>query len=115
MAFRRLSHSSILDWGTSTGMLGDGVPTCFILVPFRTVWRAGNAALIGAFLALAAFVQCHYAMRHPIFWFHLLLTVGLGLAADRRQPRAWSRDAALAGAPPTPTRALANRSSRGIA
>ncbi len=109
------THNSVLDWGTSTGLIGIGVLTCFLLALFRKVWRARNAALIGGFLAMVAFMQFHYAMRHPIFWFHLLLIVGLGLglAAERREALAWQPGAHV---PLAPTgKAMADGSSRGIA
>jgi O-antigen ligase len=81
------THNSIIDWGTSTGLVGIIVLVVLLLTLFNKVWRSKSPALTAGFVALMTFMQLHYALRQPLFWFWILLITGLGfgLTAPQRK------------------------------
>jgi len=78
------THNTIIDWGTSTGLPGMTLFLLLILGLFRQVWRCGSAAVFAAFVALFIFMQLHYSMRQPLFWFWALMLAGTAGRPVRR-------------------------------
>jgi O-antigen ligase len=89
------AHNSMIDWATSTGLIGLLALAILAWALFRPVWRSRSAALVGSFTALLVFAQIHFALRQPLFWFWMILIAGLGHGLVARQERGTSAATAV--------------------
>jgi O-antigen ligase len=67
------AHSSYLDWGTGTGVIGLGA---LLMILGWAMWccvRAGKFHFLAALLALVLFAAFHFVLRQPAFWLMVLL------------------------------------------
>lgn len=77
------SHNNFLHLGMSSGLLGITALLIYYLYIFRKTLKSKNALLIGAFISLFVFGLTHYTLRHPSYWFMLLLIDGLSLSEQK--------------------------------
>lgn len=73
------SHNNILHLGMSTGLLGILALLLYYGYIFKTILKSQNIYLLGGFLSLFTFGITHYTLRHPMYWFMLLLVNGLAV------------------------------------
>lgn len=74
------AHNTLIDWGTSTGMIGVLMYIgLFSWVGYR-MWRSRDSVGFSAVCALIIFSLFHYVLRHPLFWYH---TVALAVMSGR--------------------------------
>lgn len=73
------AHNNILQLGMSSGILGIlALLSYFGLIFIHTV-KSKDPFIIAAFIALFCFGITHYTLRHPIYWFMLLLVDSLAI------------------------------------
>lgn len=79
-------HNTFLDWATATGALGV-IAYCALLgwAAWRA-WRARQVELLAALAAVTMFSLFHFVLRHPSYWFALLV-VAYGAPAPATAPR----------------------------
>jgi hypothetical protein len=81
------AHNVYVDWGTNTGVAG--LATYLFLIGWlvhRTV-KAKTLALFGLMIAFVVFPLFGYYLRHPVFWFILVLVANLTATPVRNAPR----------------------------
>lgn len=71
------SHNNILHLGMSTGILGIALLLGYYYEILKSILRSKNMYFLGAFVSLFVFGLTHYTLRHPLYWFMLLLINGL--------------------------------------
>jgi O-antigen ligase len=67
-------HNTFLDWATATGVLGVMAYVALLAWAVARAWRGGRPELVLMMCALAVFSFFHFVLRHPSFWFPLVIT-----------------------------------------
>ena len=73
------AHNTLIDWGSSTGLLGDLALLGLLAFAAWTSLRGGSAVGVGIVTAMLIFSSFHYILRQPVFWFDVLAIAALGL------------------------------------
>lgn len=76
------AHNSLIDWTLSTGILGLLLFICMMMFYFVQLFR--NRILFCASLGLTIYIMFGYFLRHPFFWFHIILLVELAIYHKKR-------------------------------
>ncbi|HET6403733.1 MAG TPA: glycosyltransferase [Candidatus Thermoplasmatota archaeon] len=71
------AHNAVIDWATNAGLVGGLLLVAFFIWAAREAWRGGSLAMGLMALALVAFAQFHFILRHPAFWTMLLLPLAI--------------------------------------
>ena len=72
----REAHNTFIDWGMSTGLPG---LLAYSVLAGRVLWRTYARRDFVSFAGvtnLLLFSVFHYVLRHPVFWFYLILAAG---------------------------------------
>jgi O-antigen ligase len=77
------AHNTYIDWGTNTGVAGLAA-FLFLLIwlTHRTI-KVEATPLFALMVALGVFPLMHYTLRHPVYWFMLVIVANL-MAAPMR-------------------------------
>jgi hypothetical protein len=67
------AHSTPLDLFTQGGILALFGYIWLTTSAFVGAWRAGQPAMAALVVSIVAFGMFHFVMRHPIFWFAMIL------------------------------------------
>ena len=67
------AHNSLLDWGTSTGLIGVFTLLLLIIWIISLIVKRGSSILLASFTALIIVSLFHHYLRNPIFWVYLVL------------------------------------------
>jgi O-antigen ligase len=71
------AHNTFVDWASNTGLIGLFAYVVLLGWAAATVCRDGNFFLAAAIFALTVFSMFGYVVRHPIYWYYLIVTVAL--------------------------------------
>lgn len=85
------AHNTPLDLLTQTGFIGVAAFVWLMGSALSGVIRARLPALAGLVVGLLVFSMFHYTVRHPIFWFCIVLSLLEAAQAPERQRRSLPR------------------------
>lgn len=94
------AHNTVLDLFTQGGVLAVAVFLWITAVSVLTTMRAGLIACLALILALFVFSSFHLVLRHPIFWFSIVISLVSADAAMARRRRAARVAARVRGTSP---------------
>lgn len=71
------AHNNFLQLGMGSGIIGILALFLYFYFILIKVIKSKNILLLGALISLVSFGLTHYTLRHPSYWFMLLLIYGL--------------------------------------
>lgn len=82
------AHNTLIDWGASSGLVGVTAYVILLAWMMRRAWRSGQTMSVVAVVMISMFSLFHYLLRHPVFWFFLVVIASLagGVASLQRTP-----------------------------
>ncbi|BAZ94547.1 uncharacterized protein FOKN1_2170 [Thiohalobacter thiocyanaticus] len=66
------AHNSFIDWFTISGIIGLVAFVSIIVLSLKIIVKH-NLFLFGALVSIVIFSSFHYMLRHPFFWFTLIV------------------------------------------
>jgi hypothetical protein len=71
------AHSTPIDWGTSTGMVGIALHFALVIWCAWKAFRVGSFTMFSMVMALTVFSIFSYTIRWPVYWLLLILSATL--------------------------------------